>query len=250
MKDGLGANATDDRTMRIQRLIAGEQVRDTGLAGTPRHLRALCRVAGRILAARGVAVSLMTERGPTGIVAALDDDSHVVEELQFILGEGPCWEAFETRAPVLVADIHGDTARRWPGYCAAVQAHDVRSAFAFPLQVGSARLGVLDVYRDTPGELTPEALADSLALATIATDVLIDGQGEADDGAAPSGVELALESRFAVYQAQGMVMVQLGVPLDEAMARLRAHAYAHDRTLGSVARDVVARTLNFDRDER
>jgi hypothetical protein len=40
-----------------------------------------------------------------------------------------------------------------------------------------------------------------------------------------------------------MVMVQLGVSLAEAMSRLRAHAYAHDRRLGDVARDVVARRL-------
>jgi AmiR/NasT family two-component response regulator len=53
-----------------------------------------------------------------------------------------------------------------------------------------------------------------------------------------------------VYQAQGMVMIQLGVPLGEAMARLRAHAYAQDRTLGSVARDIVARTLTLEADER
>jgi hypothetical protein len=126
----------------------------------------------------------------------------------------------------------------------------VRSAFAFPLQVGSARLGVLDVYREQPGALNAEEFANALALAGIVTGALIDGQDEAGDGAAPTGVERALESRFAVYQAQGMVMIQLGVPLGEAMARLRAHAYAHDRSLGSVARDVVARTLSLARDER
>jgi hypothetical protein len=191
----------------------------------------------------------MTEQGPTGIVAALNEESEVVEGLQFILGEGPCWEAFETRAPVLVPDVQGDTARRWPGYSAAVQAHGLRSAFAFPLQVGSARLGVLDVYREHPGAMADEALADALALASIATQTLIEGQGQADD-AESSGVEQALESSFPVYQAQGMVMVQLCVPLGEAMARLRAHAYAQDRTLGAVARDVVARTLSFEPDER
>jgi AmiR/NasT family two-component response regulator len=46
-----------------------------------------------------------------------------------------------------------------------------------------------------------------------------------------------------VYQAQGMVMIQLQVGLTQAMSRLRAHAFAHDRPLGDVARDVVARRL-------
>jgi hypothetical protein len=43
-----------------------------------------------------------------------------------------------------------------------------------------------------------------------------------------------------------MVMVQLGVSIGEAMARMRAYAYAQDRRLSDVARDVVARRLRFD----
>jgi GAF domain-containing protein len=240
----------EDRVDRVTALIAREPVADVGLAGTARLLHDLCRTAARILPVTGVAVSLMTEHGPTGIVAALDEASEVVEELQFVLGEGPCWEAFETRAPVLVPEVLGEAERRWPGYSAAVLGHGVRSAFAFPLLVGSARLGVLDVYRKQPGALGAEALANALAFAAIATRALIEGQGEANDGAAPRGVEQALESQFPVYQAQGMVMIQLGVSLGEAMARLRAHAYVQDRTLGSVARDVVARTLSLESDER
>jgi AmiR/NasT family two-component response regulator len=42
-----------------------------------------------------------------------------------------------------------------------------------------------------------------------------------------------------------MVMIQLGVSLAEAMSRLRAHAFAQERRLGDVARDVVARRLEF-----
>lgn len=250
MKDG-GATTRDEvRIRRVRALIEQERMPEDGLVGAARQLHGLCRVAARILPAKAVAVSLMTAQGPTGIVAALDEESEAVEELQFILGEGPCWEAFQTRAPVLVPDMQGDTARRWPGYSAAVQSHGLRSTFAFPLQVGSAPLGVLGVYREQPGALGDDALANSLALASIATETLIEGQGEAKVGEAPSGVEQALESSFAVYQAQGMVMVQLGVPLDEAMARLRAHAYANDRTLGAVARDVVVRTLAFEADEQ
>jgi len=45
-----------------------------------------------------------------------------------------------------------------------------------------------------------------------------------------------------------MVMVQLGSTLDVAMSRMRAYAYAKNRRLDDVARDVVARRLQFDRD--
>ena len=38
--------------------------------------------------------------------------------------------------------------------------------------------------------------------------------------------------------------------IEDASARLRAYAYATDRSLSEVARDVVARRLRFDRDPR
>jgi hypothetical protein len=245
------AQSADDyrgRVGLVRALIAGEPQLDEGLVGSARRLRALCQVAAGILPAGAVAVTLMTEGGPTGVVAALDEASEVIEEVQFIVGEGPAWEAFNTRAPVLAPDVRGDAALRWPGYSAAVDPHGVRAAFSFPLQVGSARLGVLDVYREQPGGLDVEALANALALARIASEMLIAGQGEGLDGDSLSDVERALEPSYPVFQAQGMVMARLGVPLNEAMARLRAHAYAHDRTLGSVARAVVAHTLILESD--
>jgi AmiR/NasT family two-component response regulator len=46
-----------------------------------------------------------------------------------------------------------------------------------------------------------------------------------------------------------MVMVDLGVGIDEAMARLRAHAYAEGRTISDVANDIVAGKLILERDQ-
>ena len=45
-----------------------------------------------------------------------------------------------------------------------------------------------------------------------------------------------------------MVMVDLGVGIEEAMARLRAHSYAEGRSIGDVAKDIVAGKLTLDRD--
>ena len=67
------------------------------------------------------------------------------------------------------------------------------------------------------------------------------------DPASPLADDL-LGAGFVLYQAQGMVMVQLGVRLGEAMARLRAHAFAENRPLGEVAADVVARRLALQAD--
>jgi hypothetical protein len=43
-------------------------------------------------------------------------------------------------------------------------------------------------------------------------------------------------------------MVDLGVSLADAMARLQAHAYAHDLPLHEIASDIVAGRLRLERD--
>ncbi|MGH3311543.1 MAG: ANTAR domain-containing protein [Streptomyces sp.] len=52
-----------------------------------------------------------------------------------------------------------------------------------------------------------------------------------------------------VHQATGMVTVQLGVTAAVALVRLRDYAFAQDRRLSEVAKDVVARRLRFDGSE-
>jgi len=121
--------------------------------------------------------------------------------------------------------------------------------------MGAARLGVMDVYRDHPGSLSPESLTQAFSFAEVAMDYLLDaapGPGEdpgSGEGSAAPGLDDALESHFELYQAQGMVMIQLKVGLDEAMSRLRAYAYAYERRLGDVAEDIVSRKLTFETEE-
>lgn len=66
-------------------------------------------------------------------------------------------------------------------------------------------------------------------------------QNEATDCAATVPDDTHEMSR--VYQAQGMVMVQLNVSLDEAMEQILAYVEVQQRPLGEVARDIVDRRL-------
>jgi hypothetical protein len=210
-------------------------------------LQRLCRSASRSLPAMGVAVSMFTEDGAPTMVAASDPASGIIDELQFTVGEGPCLDVFESSRPVLTPDLSEAARGRWPGYAPAAHEHGVRSVFAFPLQVGALRLGALDVYRDHVGLLPPRVMSEALTYAEVATTSLLDAQARAGD-ASPPGLDDALAGRLELYQAQGMVMVQLGVDLNEAMARLRAYAYAHNRALSDVADDIVARRLTLEGD--
>jgi GAF domain-containing protein len=237
----------DDYVARVMAIIAQQPPsRGTGAAGL---LQRLCAAAARGLALSGAGVSVMGENGVRGLSTGSDPAAERLEELQFTLGEGPCIDAFEARCPVLVPDLGTALRDRWPVYTSAAYEGGVRAVFAFPLQVGASRLGVLDLFRNRPGALSAEQVAQALVFADVAVGTLLDGQDRAGPGMAADGLLEAMDSRAELFQAQGMVMVQLGTSLAEALARLRAYAYAENRSLAAVARDVVARRLRFDRDQ-
>jgi hypothetical protein len=211
-------------------------------------LHRLCNAAARTLPASGVGISVMSEEGVRGVAAVSDPVSETLEELQFDLGEGPCMDAFAWRRVVLEPDLDNGASARWLAYAPAARAQGVSAVFAFPLQVGAARLGVMDVYRHSPGILSDESLAQALTFAEVAVETLLDAQGKAAIGQTAEGLDRALDSHYVIYQAQGMTMIDLGVSLADALARLRAHAYACDRPLREVAGDIVAGRFRFTPD--
>jgi AmiR/NasT family two-component response regulator len=64
-----------------------------------------------------------------------------------------------------------------------------------------------------------------------------------DEPSALTNGDLALAAE--IHQAAGILTVQLGVPITEALARLRAHALTTRRALIDVARDVIAHRLHL-----
>jgi hypothetical protein len=118
---------------------------------------------------------------------------------------------------------------RWPWFGVAAVDAGVRAVFAFPLRVGGIRIGVLDLYRDTPGRLAAFEVVEALAFADAATEVVLDLQDRAMHDGEPGALIGPIECRAVVHQATGMIAVQLGISLVGALLRLRAHAYASER---------------------
>ena len=106
-------------------------------------------------------------------------------------------------------------------------------------------VGVLDLYRRTPGLLSATQMRDALNAADAATLILLGlRSGPGDE----QSWDRSWGNRAEIHQATGMVVAQLGISAADALARLRAHAFAEQRLLGEVARDVVARRLRFTRE--
>ena len=74
---------------------------------------------------------------------------------------------------------------------------------------------------------------------------MLDAQAGAPSVSVAKELEAGADFHFAVHNAAGMVSVQEGISVTEALIRLRAFAFGNDRLLADVADDVVARRLRL-----
>jgi len=207
---------------------------------------ALCLECVDALDVTGVGIMLMTNAGHRGVLCASDPASGTVEELQFTLGEGPCVDACASGAPVSEPDIEAAGFSRWPAFTPPAIIAGVRAIFGFPLQIGSIRLGALDVYNDYPGELRPGQVIEAVALALTVTHRVLSLQADAMPGSLATELATPQALRAIVHQASGVLSARADIPVDAALLRLRAHAFATERPIDDVARDVVAHGLNIE----
>ncbi|GAA4711609.1 GAF and ANTAR domain-containing protein [Nocardioides conyzicola] len=234
---------------RVERLLRAQRGNGDVGGGTVATLERLCRCVCQDLDLFGAAVTLMPGTETHVVSAASGPGSRRLEESQFGAGEGPTSAAFASRRPVLVADLRVEGALRWPGWVAEALDAGVNAVYAFPLQVGASVFGVLALYAaDSPG-LDTEGLHTALVFADLATETLLDSSMPTDGLQLEHDLDKTLGTHAHIYQAQGMLMVDLGISLAEALARMRAHAWATGQDLATLAGEIVAGRLTLPRDE-
>jgi hypothetical protein len=214
---------------------------------TRRTLARLCgpvAEAGQRQGFTGLCVSRSLEQRLAGVLYASNPVGRQVDEMQQVIGEGPGVSALAERSPVLVPDLDDDvSARRWSVFRREADLLGVASLFCFPVQIGAVELGLMTVHGSRPLRLEAGALgsyvglSDALALAFIAPDGVDGGDGVLGETAA----DLLDSGSLVTHQAVGMVSVQLECSLEEALVALRSRAYAEGRSVGEMAREVVAR---------
>lgn len=207
----------------------------------------LCHAAVSIMGARGASLTIAYTAPHRVTLCSTDDEAARLEDLQDVLGQGPGPTAYRTgrqlRAGIGVLGKPVDA--RWEVFDEAV-----REAFgavwitAIPVHPDGEVLGVLTCYQpaDSPPRLGQDAaqfLADAIGVG-----ILKDPDVLATDLRGP------WSSRAQIHQATGMVVSQLRITPDEALALLRAHAFAHSWPLTRVAATVVAGDLDFSASDR
>ncbi|MFS8198731.1 GAF and ANTAR domain-containing protein [Streptomyces sp. CWNU-52B] len=224
----------------------------TSSAQVKRVPELLCRACVDLLPVTGASISITGSRTARALWCASDDTAARLAEAQYTLGDGPCQSALDRAAPVLAPDLtEGRDARRWPVFAHQAVDLGVRAVFSLPLGAGALAIGTLDLYRNTAGPLSPRELRiallarDAVTFAVLNLEAADDGFVSADEAGVASWVDAAEADHIEVHQAVGMVMVQLGIDPEQALDRLRAHAFSQGRTVTEVAQEILARTLRF-----
>jgi hypothetical protein len=208
--------------------------------GLPRFIATVAQTVG----ADSVAITLFGSDRTETLVEASDLSARTAQDLEFTLGEGPSRDAVEERRPVVAAGA--GLARRWSHYGPAVAALGISSVVAVPVRLSAFPFGALTVFgppHSTGGDLLEPLLA---AADTIALAVLPASGGAARQGNPEiMGLFGQADRRSVVHQAAGTVSVQCGCGIGDALALIRAHAFAEGRSVDAVASDIVHRRLRL-----
>ncbi|MCW2832965.1 MAG: hypothetical protein JWN68_918 [Nocardioides sp.] len=202
----------------------------------------LCGAFAQVVGADGAAITVGSTPSARSLLAVTGRDAEELEDLQDMIGEGPSLRAMTGEGPAVLDAHAADTITVWPGLMKALLDHTTwrppPALYAFPMRPQKSVLGVLTAHQHDSSGLKvgleqAQFLANAIGVAVL---------GDFGSGSATNERWLA---RDRVSQATGMVVAQLGLSPEDALAVLRAHAYAHDAALSQVSSRVVDRSLRF-----
>ncbi|MDQ4138778.1 MAG: GAF and ANTAR domain-containing protein [Actinomycetota bacterium] len=203
----------------------------------------MARTLVEFLPVDGASIATIGDFLGTETLAASDPTIASLEELQFDLGEGPCWDALATLAPVIHPDVAAIPEGIWPAYRRGLENHRVAAIFAFPLAIGPMRIGAIDLYAVTPTKLDQTHASETAALASIISRHVLRGALRSAGGNEPRQGNY---SRRTIHQATGFLIAQCGISADDAYLLLQGHAFAEGVSMDEIAHEVVAGRLGFE----
>lgn len=200
----------------------------------------LCEAGRRMLEGDGASMTLDYSGSSRLLLHATDPLAASLDELQEVVGEGPSFEASHT-GEVVVARLGGGETDRWALLSERLRGLDFAGTLvAVPLRAELSTLGVLSVHRRGPDQEENLVAARFLG-ATVGTALLQDpGISNAEHLTAQAWAD-----RSRIHQATGMIVAQVGVRSEDAIALLRGQAFARNTTLLDIAHDIIERRINF-----
>ena len=200
----------------------------------------LCEAYRELAGADGAAITVKYGSPSRVTLWTTDEIANRLEDLQDVLGEGPGHSA-SASGQIEICLVPAPTSSRWSVFVDAAQ-DLVPSAtiHAVPMHPDREVFGVITLYQSSPSSA-------SLVLERHELQFLANVVGAAlvGDVPPPDVHEGPWAARSSIHQATGMVVAQMKVSADDALALLRAHAYGQQTTLAEIAAAVIERRISF-----
>lgn len=224
---------SDEQSSRIAVAFA----RETARSPTAR----LCAACVEVIDVTGAGITVLSGSQP-GPICVSDSSVAGLEILQFSSQQGPCQDAFQSGRSVHASRLDGAPRTRWVEFVELARTSGIKAVSAYPLMNETSKVGVMTLYRAAEGDLSGAQHAASMAVARVLTDTLASLE-PADLSTLQA--EEPLTYRAEIYQASGMVAVQLGVTPEVALQRIRSYAATHDMSVLDVAAEIVSLRLRL-----
>jgi GAF domain-containing protein len=186
---------------------------------------------------------LAASDGELRLMTSSSEAMRLVELFELQSHQGPCQDCFRTGELVVNHDLTG-TDPRWPRFAEVAVNEGFRAADAIPMRLRAHTIGVLNLFRSTPGSLNDDDVVAAQALADIATIAIVQHRAALDAQLLNRQLTEALTSRIVIEQAKGMIAERRHLPIDAAFAMLRNRARRTNQRLADVARDIVDGNLD------
>jgi GAF domain-containing protein len=206
-----------------------------GLAPT---LQQIADSAKQLFSADGAGLMLIDAEGQLRWASASDQTAQAVEGGQERLAQGPCAVAFSQRLPAAIRDIRIES--DWAEFTQVLLSEGICAGLSVPVELDGGVIGTLDIYAAQPRDWDPSEVAALQAYAGLVASLLSAAVTAEVKGRLADQLQAALEHRWLIEQAKGVVMGREHLDAQAAFERLRGAARSSTRRLADVARDVTA----------
>jgi GAF domain-containing protein len=184
----------------------------------------------------------MAKKGRLETPVYTDARSPRVDAVQYEHQSGPCVDAFRLGEVFTISDTAVE--QRWPEFCRAALAENIRSTLSVPLDVSGTRtdvLGGLNLYSEVPDGFDETSVAATQSFAHQAAVVVANAQAFWGVRELSDQLQHALESRAVIEQAKGVLMAREGIDAERAFEVLVRASQRENRKLREIATTIVER---------
>jgi GAF domain-containing protein len=145
--------------------------------------------------------------------------------------------AFSQRLSAAIRNIH--TEPDWDKFAQVLVGEGVCAALSVPVELDGGVIGTLDIYVGEPRDWDPSEVAALQAYAGLVASLLSAAVTAQVKGRLADQLQAALQHRWLIEQAKGVLMGREDLDAQAAFERLRGAARSSTRRLADVARDVT-----------